>query len=117
MTMTNITKILSNLRRKHIDDKNAIICPECGYEVDMDYLLDDITDGNFDFTWEHTEEEINTNGDKVVITRMRQYPKNEMHVPKYLNIYTHCRYQNDDGYEDCGREFTVRYYITGQEVL
>lgn len=117
MTMTNITKILSNLRRKHIDDKNALVCPDCGYEVDLDYLCDDLTDGEFGFFWEHEVEEVNTSGEKVILKQMRQHPKTATHVPKYMEIYTTCRSRNTDGDEDCYKGFTVRYYITAQEIV
>lgn len=117
MTMTNITKILSNLRRKHIDDKNEIICPECGYEVDTDYILDDVSDGEFGFYWEHEVEEVNTSGEKVILKQMKQYPRTTTHVPKYMEIYTHCRNTDDDGDPYCEKRFTVRYYITAQEII
>ncbi len=117
MTMTNITKILSNLRRKHIDDKNALVCPDCGYEVDLDYLFDDLTDGEFSFYWEHEVEEVNTSGEKVILKKMYHHPKNETHVPKYMEIHTSCRNRNTDGEEDCWKDFTVRYYITAQEII
>ena len=115
--MTNITKILSNLRRKQIDNNNALECPHCGYEADMDYLMDDISDGEFGFYWEHEVEEVNTSGEKVIIKKMYQHPKNEYHVPKYMEIHTSCRHRNTDGEEDCWKDFTVRYYITAQEVI
>ena len=116
MTMTNITKILSNLRRKGIENKNALVCPHCGHPIDMDYLMDDISDNEFGIYWEHKKEEINTNGDKVVITQMRQYPQNEYHVPKYMEIYTRCRGVDDDEM-DCDKSFTVRFYIVAQEII
>lgn len=117
MTMTNITKILSNLRRKHIDNKNALVCPDCGYEVDLDYMYDDITDGNIYLYWEHETEETNTNGETVLIKKMRNHPKDIYHVPKYVDISTFCRSRNTDGEEECWKDFTVRYYITAQEII
>lgn len=117
MTMTNITKILSNLRRKQIDSNNALECPECGCEVDLDYLGDDITDGEFGFFWEHEVEEVNTSGEKVMIKKILQHPRNEYHVPKYMEIYTSCRHRDSDGCEDCWKSFTVRYYIAAQEII
>ena len=116
MTMTNITKILSNLRRKGINSDNALVCPECGYEVDMDYLMDDISDGEFGFFWEHEVEEVNTSGEKVMIKKMYHHPKNEYHVPKYMEIYTRCRGVDDDEM-DCDKSFTVRFYIVAQEII
>ena len=115
--MTNIIQILRNLRRKGIENKNAIICPDCGYEVLSENLFEQINDGEYNIFWEHKDTKKNTNGEDVVVSHFISYPEHAMHVPAYIDIHTWCRGTDDDGEYNCERNFTVRYHIIAQEIV
>ena len=115
--MININQILRNLRRKGIENKNDLVCPECGYEIDTDYLYDAINDGEYGIYWEHKVTKKNTNGEDITVSEYKQYPKNSTHVPAYIEINTWCRGTDDDGDYNCEHNFKIRYYIISQEVI
>lgn len=115
--MVNINQILRNLRRKGIENKNELCCPECGYEVDADYIFEQINDGEYDLLWEHKVTKKNTNGEDVTVSEYRHFPQNSLHVPAYLEIRTWCRSTDDDGECDCEHNFKIRYHIISQEVI
>jgi hypothetical protein len=115
--MTNINQILRNLRRKGIENQNSIACPECGWIVNADYIFDDINDGEYNLIWEHQVTRKNTNGEDVTVTEYRTYPRNDTHVPAYLEVSTWCRSTDDDGECDCEHSFKIRYHIISQEII
>ena len=114
--MVNINQILRNLRRKGIENDNRVACPKCGYDVDADYIFEQINDGEYDLLWEHKVTKKNTNGEDVTVSEYRNYPKNSTHVPAYLDIHTWCRGADDDDF-NCEHSFTIRYHIISQEII
>ena len=58
--MANINQILRNLRRKGIENENDLVCPNCGWTIDTDYLYRAISDGNYNLYWEHKITKKNT---------------------------------------------------------
>lgn len=114
--MVNINQILRNLRRKGIENDNRVACPECGYDVDSDYIFEQINDGEYDLLWEHKVTKKNTNGEDITVSEYKNYPKNSTHVPAYLDIHTWCRGADDDDF-NCEHSFTIRYHIISQEII
>ena len=115
--MTNINQILRNLRRKGIENSNAIECPQCGHTVDSDIIFDQINDGEYNILWEHKITKKNTNGEDVTISEYRHYPQNSTHVPAFIEVMTWCRDTDDDGEYICEHNFKIRYHIISQEVI
>ena len=115
--MANINQILRNLRRKGIENENDLVCPNCGWTIDTDYLYRAISDGNYNLYWEHKITKKNTHGEDVTVSEYRHYPQNSTHVPAYLEIYTWCRSTDDNDEYDCEYNFTIKYHIISQEVI
>lgn len=115
--MVNINQILRNLRRKGIENKNELCCPECKYPIDTEYLFDAMNDGEYSIFWKHEVTKKNTNGEDVTILEYKAYPQNSNQVPAYLEINTWCRCTDDDGDYNCEHTFKVRYHIISQEII
>ena len=115
--MANINQILRNLRRKGIDNQNSIACPECGWIVDADYIFEAINDGEYNIFWEHKVTKKNVAGDDVTVSEYRAYPKNDTHVPAYLEVNTWCRERDGDDDYNCEHNFKIRYHIISQEII
>lgn len=115
--MVNINQILRNLRRKGIENSNAIVCPECGHEIDSDTIFEQINDGEYNLLWEHKVTKKNTNGEDVTVSEYKAYPRTNTHIPAYLEIDTWCRSVDEEDDYNCEHRFRIRYHIISQEVI